>query len=131
MKLFSADATMFLKKNIFWHQKVEKKHPQKLLRNTQFFFTLSCPNGPNSRILFENVPYRPTVTVTGVEICSEHSCCEILSLFQEIWKISRENKEKNKITILHWIRFQPTVVLKRCGGHKKPALNCRSLIYAG
>ena len=41
--------------------------PQKLLRNTQFFFTLSCQNGQKRRIhVFQNVAYRPTVYKTGV-----------------------------------------------------------------
>ena len=40
-----------------------KKHPKKLLRNTQTNFiitNLSCPNRPNRRIHVPNVAFRPT-----------------------------------------------------------------------
>ena len=48
MQLFSADCGRY---NGFFDHKKLKKSPQKLPRNTQFFFfitALSCPNGPNS-----------------------------------------------------------------------------------
>ena len=54
MQFFSANPTIFSKKNLFSPQKVEKKHPRKLFRKTHihFFFptALSCQNGPNRRM---------------------------------------------------------------------------------
>ena len=44
-----------------WSKKVEKNHPQKLLRNTQIFFNHSCQNDPTGEFRFQNVAYRPTV----------------------------------------------------------------------
>ena len=53
-----------VRKNSFFAQKSWKNHPQKVLRNTQFFF-----HSPNRRI---HVPkcaaYRPTVYKTGANI---------------------------------------------------------------
>jgi len=67
MPLFSADATMFFNIYIFFlPTKSWTNHHQKLLRNTQIFFTHSCSNGPNS--MFQNVAYRPTVYRTGTFI---------------------------------------------------------------
>jgi hypothetical protein len=55
MQLFSADATMFLKKKKknFCPQKVEKttlKSCSEKLKSTFFPYSLSCPNGPIRRI---------------------------------------------------------------------------------
>ena len=68
---FSADATIFFKEIVFFcPQKVEKNHPQKLLRKTQihfFFLTASSAQMAQTKeFMFQNVAYRPTVYRTGV-----------------------------------------------------------------
>ena len=72
MKLFSADATMFLKKlkNKFLPIKSLKNHPQNLLRKTQIhFFCLTASTAQMAQteeFMFQNVAYRPTVYRTGL-----------------------------------------------------------------
>ena len=67
MQLFSADATIFL---FFAHKKLKKKHPQKLLRNSQLFFLHYCPELPKQPKQKNScskmwLTYRPTVYKTG------------------------------------------------------------------
>ena len=54
MQLFSAVAKYFLKYFVLFPQKVKKKHPKKLHRNTQIYlffpYCLSFSNGQNKRI---------------------------------------------------------------------------------
>ena len=57
-------------KKFFCPQKVEKNHPQKLLRKTQIhLFSPYCPDLPKQpkqkNSMFQNVAYRPTVYRTG------------------------------------------------------------------
>ena len=71
MQLFSADATIFLKKfKFFLPTKSWKNHPQKLLRKTQIhFFSLlpwAAQMAQREEFMFQNVTYRPTVYKTGV-----------------------------------------------------------------
>ena len=60
MQLFSVDAT------IFCPQKVEKNHPQKLLRKSQITFLALLPWAAQTA---QNVDHKPTVFETGITVC--------------------------------------------------------------
>ena len=66
MQLFSVHATMSLFFNSFYHEKL-KKHPQKMLRNAQFFLPTpwATQTAQTEEFMFQNVTYRPTVHKTG------------------------------------------------------------------
>ena len=75
MQLFSVDATIYFFKNSFFcPQKIEKKHPQKLLRKTQihfFFLTVSTAQmAQTEEFMFQNMAYRPTVYKTWHPGCA-------------------------------------------------------------
>ena len=67
MQLFSADATMFSKKN-FAHKKL-KKPPSKVTQKYITFFSSLLPwaaqTAQTEEFMYQNVAYRPTVYRTG------------------------------------------------------------------
>ena len=75
MQLFSAVARIFLLIFLFFSpQKVKKKHPKKLHRNTQIYlFSLTAWASQTAKtkgFMFQNVAYKPTVYRTGTWILS-------------------------------------------------------------
>ena len=67
MELFSADATMILKKSFFCPQKVEKNHHQNL-RSTLFltaWAAWAAQTAQAEEFVLQNVAYRPTVYRAG------------------------------------------------------------------
>ena len=64
--------------NFFCPQKVEKNHPQKLLRIPQIFTALTAQTAQTEEFMFQNVAFRPTVYRTGTQTFD--SC----SYFKEI-----------------------------------------------
>ena len=71
MQLFSADATIFSKKNkiCFGLQKVEKPPSKDAQKNSNPFFLLTASSAQTAQteeFMFQNVAYRPTVYRTGV-----------------------------------------------------------------
>ena len=62
MQLFSADATMFLKKfNFFFVHQMLKKPPSKVSQNSSnplfFPYCPDCPNAQTEEFMFQNVAY--------------------------------------------------------------------------
>ena len=68
MQLFSADATILLKKiKFFLPTKSWKNFPQKLLRKTQIhLFSLLPWVAQTEEFMFQNVAFRPTVYKLGL-----------------------------------------------------------------
>ena len=70
MQLFSADATMFLKKklNFFCPKKVEKLPSKVAQKNSNPLFSPFPQMAQTEEFMFQNVAYRPTVYRTGIQI---------------------------------------------------------------
>ena len=103
MHLFSADATIFLKKfqTVFLRTKSLKKLASKVAqKNTNPFFFLTAWAAQTAEFMFQNVAYRPTVYRTG-GMCYYHFGNEVCNgaIFIKP-QCSRMNRYRNTAILL-------------------------------
>ena len=68
MQLFSADATIFSKKDFFAHKKLKKAPSKVAQKNSNPLFSLTASTAQMAQteeFMFQNMAYRPTVYRTG------------------------------------------------------------------